>query len=75
MRRDYAYITTLCVRAVERIYLVSGAAASCESNPLQRQWRDVHPMVAHTGVDFDSAGENFGRMQLGLPLNPKDPLF
>ena len=75
LRRDYAYIATLCVRAVERIYLASGAAANYESNPLQRQWRDVHAMVAHTGVNFDSAGENFGRMQLGLPLNPKDPLF
>ncbi len=75
LRRDYAYIATLCVRAVERIYLASGAAANYESNPLQRQWRDVHAMVAHTGVNFDSAGENFGRLQLGLPLNPKDPLF
>ncbi len=75
LRRDYAYIATLCVRAVERIYLASGAAANYESNPLQRQWRDVHAMVAHTGVNLDSAGENFGRMQLGLPLNPKDPLF
>ena len=75
LRRDYAYIATLCVRAVERIYLASGAAANYEDNPLQRQWRDVHAMVAHTGVNFDSAGENFGRLQLGLPLNPKDPLF
>lgn len=75
LRRDYAYIATLCVRAVERIYLASGAAANHDSNPLQRAWRDVHAMVAHTGVNFDSAGENFGRLQLGLPLNPRDPLF
>lgn len=75
LRRDYAYIATLCTRAVERLYLAAGAAANYEDNPLQRVWRDVHAIAAHTGLNFDSAGENFGRMQLGLPLNPRDPLF
>jgi 3-hydroxy-9,10-secoandrosta-1,3,5(10)-triene-9,17-dione monooxygenase len=74
-RRDYAYAATLCVRAVERLYTASGAAANFESNPLQRYWRDVHAMSVHAGINFDAAGENFGRLELGLPLNPKDPLF
>ena len=75
VRRDYAYAATLCVRAVERLYTASGAAANFESNPLQRYWRDVHAMSVHAGINFDAAGENFGRLELGLPLNPKDPLF
>ncbi|NMO16285.1 hypothetical protein HPC49_27085 [Pyxidicoccus fallax] len=74
-RRDYAYAATLCVRAVERLYTASGAAANFESNPLQRYWRDVHAMAVHSGINPDAAGENFGRLELGLPLNPKDPLF
>ena len=75
MRRDYAYAATLCVRAVERLYTASGASANFESNPLQRYWRDVHAMAVHAGINFDAACENFGRLELGLPLNPKDPLF
>jgi 3-hydroxy-9,10-secoandrosta-1,3,5(10)-triene-9,17-dione monooxygenase len=75
VRRDYAYAATLCVRAVERLYTASGASANYDSNPLQRYWRDVHAMSVHAGINFDAAGENFGRLELGLPLNPKDPLF
>jgi 3-hydroxy-9,10-secoandrosta-1,3,5(10)-triene-9,17-dione monooxygenase len=75
VRRDYAYAATLCVRAVERIYTASGASANFESNPLQRYWRDVHAMAVHAGINFDAACENFGRLELGLPLNPRDPLF
>jgi 3-hydroxy-9,10-secoandrosta-1,3,5(10)-triene-9,17-dione monooxygenase len=75
LRRDYAYTATLCVRAVERLYTASGASANFESNPLQRYWRDVHAMAVHAGINPDAAGENFGRLELGLPLNPKDPLY
>ncbi|WP_437288780.1 acyl-CoA dehydrogenase family protein [Sorangium sp. So ce406] len=74
IRRDFAYSAVLCVRAVERIYTASGGGANYESNPLQRDWRDVHAMASHAGINFDAAAENFGRMELGLPLNPRDPL-
>ncbi|WP_437806493.1 acyl-CoA dehydrogenase family protein [Sorangium sp. So ce1078] len=73
-RRDYAYSAVLCLRAVERIFNASGGGAHYESSPIQRDWRDVHTMAAHAGINFDAAAENFGRMALGLPLNPKDPL-
>jgi 3-hydroxy-9,10-secoandrosta-1,3,5(10)-triene-9,17-dione monooxygenase len=69
--RDYAYIAQLCAQAMEQIFLASGSSASFESNPLQRYWRDVHVMAAHTGLNFDSAGESFGQMELGLPLKPR----
>ena len=75
IRRDYAFVAAKCVRAVERIFNASGGGANFDSNPLQRYWRDVHAMAAHAGINFDAAGENFGRMELGLPLNPKDPLI
>jgi 3-hydroxy-9,10-secoandrosta-1,3,5(10)-triene-9,17-dione monooxygenase len=74
IRRDYAFTAAMCVRAVERLYNASGGGANYESNPLQRYWRDVHAMAAHAGINLDAAAENFGRMELGLPPNPKDPL-
>jgi hypothetical protein len=40
---------------------------------MQRSWRDVYAMEAHTGLNFDMAGEAFGRAELGLPPNPRDP--
>ncbi len=73
--RDYAYLAQLCVRAMERIFLASGGSAHYETNPLQRYWRDVHAMAAHAGLNFDMAGESFGRMELGLPPNPRTFYF
>lgn len=71
--RDYAYLTQLCLRAIERIYLTSGGTANYESNPLQRYWRDIHAMGVHVAINFDTAGETFGRQELGLMRNPNDP--
>ncbi len=70
--RNNAYLARLCVRAMEGIFLASGGSANYEANPLQRYWRDVHAMAAHVGFNFDAAGERFGRMELGLPPNPRD---
>ncbi len=69
--RDYAYVTRLCVEATEQIYLASGASANFESNPLQRYWRDVHAMAVHAALNFDNAGEAFGRNALDLPPKPR----
>lgn len=71
-RRDYAFIVRLCLNAIERIYLHSGASSNYMSNPLQRYWRDIHAMAGHTGVNFDAAGEAFGRFELDLPPDPHD---
>jgi 3-hydroxy-9,10-secoandrosta-1,3,5(10)-triene-9,17-dione monooxygenase len=62
----------LCIQAVERLYTNSGGSANYNTNPMQRYWRDVHAMGAHVGLNFDSAGEAFGRTELGLPPNPHD---
>lgn len=73
IHRDYAYIAQICNRAVERIYVTSGGNANYESNPLQRFWRDVHAMASHAALNFDSAGEGFGRREAGLPESAFDP--
>jgi 3-hydroxy-9,10-secoandrosta-1,3,5(10)-triene-9,17-dione monooxygenase len=69
--RDYAYIAQMCAQAMEQIFLASGASAGFESNPLQRYWRDIHIMATHAGLNFDSAGESFGQIELGLPPTPR----
>ncbi len=71
-RRDYAYLARLCIEVVERLYVNSGGGANYEANPMQRYWRDVHAMGVHAALNFDSAGEAFGRATLGLPPNPHD---
>jgi 3-hydroxy-9,10-secoandrosta-1,3,5(10)-triene-9,17-dione monooxygenase len=73
--RDYAYIAQVCVQAMEQIFLAGGASASLESNPLQRHWRDIHVMATHAGLNFESAGESFGAMELGLPPKPRNLNF
>ena len=73
LRLYYAAISRFCVQAVERLYATSGGATNYSVNPLQRYWRDIHAMSAHIGLNFDTAGEQFGRAEFGLPPNPRDP--
>ena len=73
--RDIGYVAKVCVEAVERIFLASGGSANYETHPLQRYWRDIHAMAAHASLNFDASGENFGRMELGLPHNPHAMIF
>ncbi len=70
-QRDYAYIAHLCAEVIEQIYRASGGSVILKSNPLQRYWRDVHAMTANVVLNFDSAGEVFGRNALGLPPKPR----
>jgi len=43
--------------------------------PIQRAWRDVHTISAQVTMNFEADAENYGRMTLGLPLNPRDPFL
>lgn len=72
-RLSYAALARLCLQAVERLYTNSGGSANYDTNPMQRYWRDAHAMGAHIGLNFDIAGEAFGRAELGLPPNAHDP--
>ena len=46
-----------------------------EKNPLQRYWRDVQASSMHITFNMDYLGEMFGKVELGLPLSPKDTLL
>lgn len=64
---DAAFVVMSCTRAVDRLFAVSGASALFDSSPLQRAFRDLHAMSAHTALQFDAAADLFGRIELGLP--------
>lgn len=68
--RDAAYCCALCVRAVDRLYEQSGATILPDKHRIQRAWRDIHALVAHTANLWDDAMQDFGRIEFGLrPLN------
>jgi 3-hydroxy-9,10-secoandrosta-1,3,5(10)-triene-9,17-dione monooxygenase len=67
MRRDYAYIATLCNRALTELLGSCGGSVLQESSPTQRAWRDIRMMSAHIVLNFDAASELWGRMAVGLP--------
>jgi 3-hydroxy-9,10-secoandrosta-1,3,5(10)-triene-9,17-dione monooxygenase len=65
--RDKAWIVHLCKEAVNSLYDVCGAHALFEDVPLQRIHRDANALPHRDGLVVDFAGENFGRIALGLP--------
>lgn len=71
--RNFAYIAQLALRSIERIYVSSGGGANYKTHPLQRFWRDVHAMAAHSALGWDTAGETYGLQAIHQPLNPHDP--
>jgi 3-hydroxy-9,10-secoandrosta-1,3,5(10)-triene-9,17-dione monooxygenase len=67
-RRDKAFVSKLCVQAVNRLFEASGARAVLESEPIQRFHRDVHGASHHAALSWDVWAEQFGRQALGLGL-------
>lgn len=72
-RRDITYATRLLVAAVNDLMGMAGASALRDESPIQRGWRDVRAVACHVFCNFNAAGENYGRMAFGFPLNPRDP--
>ena len=68
-RRDQAYVATLCVRAINRLFEVSGGHGLFESNPLQRFHRDPHAASHHMGIAWDVMAEQYGLVGSGLEPN------
>jgi indole-3-acetate monooxygenase len=58
-----------CVKAVELLYRSSGASPNFRDHPLERLFRDVHVVRAHTTVT-PAIFETAGRALLGLPVAP-----
>lgn len=71
-RRDKAFITQLCLQAVNRLFDLSGGHGLHDSVPLQRFHRDAHAVAHRDGLIMDLGGQDYGRVLLGLP--PSGPI-
>jgi 3-hydroxy-9,10-secoandrosta-1,3,5(10)-triene-9,17-dione monooxygenase len=65
-RRDKAFITQLCLQAVNRLFDLSGGHALFDSVPLQRFHRDAQAVAHRDTLIMDLGGQQFGRVALGL---------
>ncbi|MEH7254662.1 acyl-CoA dehydrogenase family protein [Neobacillus niacini] len=75
LRKNYGFTAKLCKNAMQTMIDHSGAGSMFEKNPLQRYWRDVQASSMHITFNMDYLGEMFGKVELGLPLSPKDTLL
>ncbi len=65
-RRDKAFVTQLGLRAVNRLFDLSGGHAIFDSQPLQRFHRDAQAVAHRDGLIMDLGGQQYGRVALGL---------
>ena len=65
-RRDKAYVTQLCLQAVNRLFDISGGHGLFDSAPLQRFHRDAHAAAHRDTLIMDLGGQEYGRVILGL---------
>ena len=75
LRRDWTFALKMLREAMDALVKISGSSGLMDDNPVQRCWRDVHAISSHVVMNWDVPGENFGRMEFGLPLNPAYPMF
>jgi 3-hydroxy-9,10-secoandrosta-1,3,5(10)-triene-9,17-dione monooxygenase len=73
--RDYSRATELAVAAIDTLISMSGTAGFAEAHPIQRAWRDIHFSSMHISLNAENAYSHFGRMELGLPRDPRAPYF
>jgi 3-hydroxy-9,10-secoandrosta-1,3,5(10)-triene-9,17-dione monooxygenase len=70
LRRDEAFVARLCVRATDRVFEAAGGHALYSDNALQRYQRDVHAAAHHVSMRWDTSGELYGLLALGLDPPP-----
>jgi len=75
LRRDFTFAVRKLRAAMEALVNISGSSGLMDDNPVQRCWRDVQAISSHVVMNWDVPAENFGRMELGLGLNPAYPMF
>jgi 3-hydroxy-9,10-secoandrosta-1,3,5(10)-triene-9,17-dione monooxygenase len=73
--RDFARASELVVAAIDTIIALCGTAGFAASHPIQRAWRDIHLASMHISLNTETNYAHFGRMELGLGRDPKQPYF
>jgi alkylation response protein AidB-like acyl-CoA dehydrogenase len=65
-----AHAIQMSRRAVAEVVAQSGARSHFMDDPLQRAMRDLNTLSGHVMFDYDRAAELYGRVSLGLELEP-----
>lgn len=68
-----AMVTNFCLDSVNEMARSVGGDAFRDEAPFQRFFRDINTVARHTFLDPDTAGESYGKLELGLPVS--DPLI
>ena len=68
IRRSFTLASRLAMRAVDRLFEISGARGIVDGNPIQRFWRDIHAAGNHTAWGVDTAYIMAGAHAMGMPL-------
>ena len=68
IRRNFTLASRLAMRAVDRVFELTGARGILDDNPMQRFWRDVHAAGNHVAFGVDNAYVLAGAHLLGLPV-------
>ncbi|NKB45413.1 MAG: hypothetical protein GKS03_14170 [Alphaproteobacteria bacterium] len=66
-RMTLTYAARLGVGAVDRLVSMMGATGQIGKNPVQRHYRDIKAIAAHTSLIWDRAAVPVGKWVLGLP--------
>lgn len=72
MRADGAFMSKLCVSAVERLIKQMGASGLTADNPVQRFHANLTGMAAHISQNWDLNAAPFGAWALGLPTDNQE---
>jgi iron complex outermembrane receptor protein len=64
------YVADRAIGVIKRLFEGAGSSAVADFNPMQRYWRDGYAARLHTGMDYDSWLQHYGRSLLGLPPTP-----
>jgi alkylation response protein AidB-like acyl-CoA dehydrogenase len=73
--RDFARASELVVGAADTIIALCGTAGFATSHPIQRAWRDIHLASMHISLNTEANYAHFGRTELGVGRDPKNPYF
>jgi alkylation response protein AidB-like acyl-CoA dehydrogenase len=65
-RFEAAFIARQCLEAVEAMFAAAGGHAIFNSNPLQRQLRDLIAVCTHRGLYLDESAPAYGKSALNL---------
>lgn len=63
-----AMVTNFCLDSVNEMARCVGGDAMRNEAPFQRYFRDINTVGRHAFLDPDTAGETFGKLELGLPI-------